>query len=145
MQGDSNSNPCPNYIKHLVLDGIGGLAYTQVHKVRLLGGVLISNLKENNIMSRSYKKHPWVTDDSTPRTKNEKRIANKRVRHKEDTLNGGSYKHAYESRAIKDSKYMWTWEEAEEEWENGNNTHLKRRYPTLKAYYRYWLKCTKGK
>ena len=96
-------------------------------------------------MSRSYKKHPWVTDDSTPRTKNEKRIANKRVRHKEDTLNGGSYKHAYESRAIKDSKYMWTWEEAEEEWENGNNIRLKRRYPTLKSYYRYWLRCTKGK
>lgn len=40
---------------------------------------------------------------------------------------------------------MWTWEEARKDWEEEKNSYLKRRYPTLKSYYRYWLKCTKGK
>lgn len=96
-------------------------------------------------MSRSFKKHPWVTDGGTPSTKNSKRFANKKVRHNKDVPNGGSYKKVYEPWDIRDYKYMWTWPEAKRQWEEGDNDYLKKHYPTLKSYYRYWLRCTRGK
>ena len=89
-------------------------------------------------MSRSYKKYPWVTDHKAGTTKNTKKLANKTVRHRKNLPSGKAYRKVFESWDICDYKYMWTWEEED-------NLYLKRRYPTLKSYYRYWLKCTKGK
>ena len=96
-------------------------------------------------MSRSYKKNPWVTDHKAGTTKETKKFANKTVRHRKNLPSGKAYRKAFESWNICDYKYMWTWEEAKKQWEKGDNVYLKRRYPTLKSYYRYWLKCTKGK
>ncbi len=96
-------------------------------------------------MSRSYKKHPYVTDGTAGSTKRRKRRANKVVRNNENLPNGSAYKKAYETWDIHDYISRWTWEEAKEAWERGDNEYLKKHYPTLKEYYRYWLKCSKLK
>ena len=96
-------------------------------------------------MSRSYKKHPWVTDGGTPGTKYSKRFANKKVRRNEDIPNGGSYKKVYESWEIRDYKWYWTWEEAKKDWEENKNYYLKHHFPNLKSYYRYWVTHNKTK
>lgn len=46
---------------------------------------------------------------------------------------------------IKENIMRWTWEEAKASWERGDNQYLKDQYPTLKDFYRYWLKCCKSK
>jgi hypothetical protein len=97
-------------------------------------------------MSRSYKKSPCFTDGSPGVTKEKKRIANKKVRNTEDLpTRGKAYKKVSDSYDIHDYTGRWTWEEAKSEWEREVNTYLKRKYPTLKAFYRYWLKCCKTK
>ena len=97
-------------------------------------------------MSRSFKKHPWVTDHHVKSSKESKKFANKAVRNKEDLPNGKAYKKVYESWDICDYKYIWTWKEAKKQWEEEPPTsYIKRCHPTLKSYYRYWLRCTKGK
>lgn len=96
-------------------------------------------------MSRSYKKFPCVTDSRTPGTKHSKRFANKKVRHTKNIPSGGAYKQIYESWDIRDYKWIWTWQEAKEDWEEKENSYLRKHYPTLQSYYRYWLKCAKSK
>ena len=96
-------------------------------------------------MSRSFKKHPWVTDGDTPGTKYSKKFANKKVRHAKNIPNGGSYKQLYESWNIRDYKYFWSWAEAKADWEANKEYYEKRGYPTLKSYYRYWMTHIKGK
>jgi hypothetical protein len=95
------------------------------------------------LMSRSYKKSPYFTDYSAGATRKAKRIANKKVRKKLEFLNGGFYKKLSESWNIHDYTGRWTWQEAKEAREH--NEYLKKRYPTLKSYYRYWLKCCRSK
>ena len=51
----------------------------------------------------------------------------------------------YESYDIRDYKWIWTWQEAKEDWEGNEHSYLRRCYPTLQSYYRYWLKCAKSK
>ena len=96
-------------------------------------------------MSRSYKKHAWVTDGGTPGTKFAKRMANKKVRRTKNIPNGSSYKQVYETYDIRDYKYFWTWKDAKKSWENSENDYIKRHYPTLKEFYRYWVTCVKAK
>lgn len=96
-------------------------------------------------MSRSYKKSPVYTDSSPGTTKEKKKFANKRVRNTEDVPNGGAYKKVHESWDIHDYINRWTWEEAKKFWESGENPYLTKSYPTLKDFYRYWLKCCRSK
>ncbi len=96
-------------------------------------------------MSRSYKRCPVYTDGNPGTTKESKKFANKKVRNTEDMPNGGAYKKVYESYDIHDYIVRWTWDEAKAEWERGDNEYLRKRYPTLKEFYRYWLKCCKRK
>lgn len=95
-------------------------------------------------MSRSYKKHLWVTDGHTPGTKNSKRFANKMVRHNEDVPSGGSYRKVFEPWDIRDYKYMWTWADAKKDWEENKEYYLKRGI-TLKRHYRNWVTSVKVK
>ncbi len=90
-------------------------------------------------MSRSYKKHPWVTDHHVKTTKEKKKFANKKVRRHEDLPNGSAYKKVSESWDICDYKWYWTWEEAKKDWEENKNYYLKHHFPNLKSYYRYWV------
>lgn len=63
-------------------------------------------------MSRSYKKHPWATDNSDKKI--HKKIANRRVRRfNRDIANGKAYRKLYESWEICDWK--WLCENPEEE------------------------------
>lgn len=98
-------------------------------------------------MSRSYKKNPYFTDGSPGTTKEKKKFANKKVRNYdlEGLPQHGGYKKVSESWDIHDYTGRWTWQEAKAEWEREENKYLKKSYPTLKAYYRYWLKCCKSK
>ena len=96
-------------------------------------------------MSRSYKKHPYITDGSPGTTKEKKRYANKKVRNADDIPNGKAYRKFYESYDIHDWIMRWTWEEAKANWEDEDNFSLKERYPTIERFYRYWLKCCKNK
>lgn len=101
-------------------------------------------------MSRSYKKNPIYTDGRTPTPKKSKKYANKKVKHTSNLPNGKAYKKVYESYDIHDYVSRWTWEEAKEwylrksqieEWTH----YLKKQYPTLKLFYRYWKKTFKSK
>lgn len=97
-------------------------------------------------MSRSYKKSPVYTDGSRGTTKMAKRIAQKKVRKVDDLpMKGNAHKKVSESWIIHDYCNRWTWEEAKEQWERGENEYLKKHYPTLKEFYRYWLKCCRSK
>ena len=97
-------------------------------------------------MSRSCKKSPVYTDGSCGTTKKAKRIAQKKVRKVDDLpMKGNAHKKVSESWTIHDYCNRWTWEEAKEQWERGDNEYLKKHYPTLKEFYRYWLKCCRSK
>lgn len=97
-------------------------------------------------MSRSYKKSPVYTDGSRSTTKKAKRIAQKKVRKVDDLpMKGNAHKKVSESWTIHDYCNRWTWEEAKEQWKRGENEYLKKHYPTLKDFYRYWLKCCHSK
>ena len=96
-------------------------------------------------MSRSYKKCPYCTDGSAGTTKEKKKFANKKVRNTENVPSGNAYKKVFESWDIHDYVTHRTWAEAKREWENEENKYLRKRYPTLKHFYRYWLKCYKTK
>ena len=67
-------------------------------------------------MSRSSKKHPWVTDHKLHNDM--KKFANKKVRHEEDLPNGRAFKKVFCSYDICDYKWRQTKEEAIEEYEN---------------------------
>ena len=96
-------------------------------------------------MSRSYKKHPYSTDGSAGTTKKSKRRANKKVRSTQNIPDGGTYKKVYCSWNIHDYVNRWTWAEAKAAYEAEENSYLIRRYPTLKEFYRFWLKCCRSK
>lgn len=97
-------------------------------------------------MSRSYKKNPYCNDGHRKTTKESKRFANKKVRNTDNVPNGKAYKKIFESWDIRDYSFRQTWEEAKEYYEhNKDNDYMKKRYPTLKDWYRAWLKYYKMK
>lgn len=92
-------------------------------------------------MSRSYKKHPWVTDHNANTTQEKKKFANKKVRNTEDLPNGSAYKKVSESYDICDWKHFQSKEEMLEEYEkNKDDPWFQKLYPTLKHWIRYWRK-----
>ena len=94
-------------------------------------------------MSRSYKKHPVVTDSKRKTTKLQKRVANKRFRHSTVELyQGNSYRKYSERYNINDYKW-WTTEKDAIEWyiNKCDSTYIRGRYPTLENYLNYWAKC----
>lgn len=103
-------------------------------------------------MSRSYKKNPFVTDQSQG-TKSMKRLASRKVRrlikNEEDMPARLPYKKMTESWMICD--YKWRMTEAEAiEWykykmANEASDWFKRHYPTLESWMKYWAKCYKRK
>ena len=95
-------------------------------------------------MSRSYKKHPYVTDGGTPGTKNSKKFANKAVRNHKNVPSGGSYKKVFEPWDIRDYKWYESWPEAKKDWEDNKEYYLKHGI-TLKIAYRHWMAHVKGK
>jgi len=94
-------------------------------------------------MSRSYRKTPIVKDGRTPGPKWAKRKANKKVRHMSNLPSGKAYKKANESWDIHDFAYRWPWAEAKREWEEEDSIFDRKRYPTLKSFYRHWRTCMK--
>lgn len=95
-------------------------------------------------MSRSYKKHPFYTDGKTPGPKISKRYANKKVRnYKNKIAKGKSYKKLFCSYEIHDFIARWTWEDAKAAYlieDSPGKYSYKDSFPTLKDFYRYWLK-----
>ena len=89
-------------------------------------------------MSRSYKKFPVCKQ---PANKYVKRYANKIVRHTLDIPNGGSYRKCFESWDISDWRWIWTKDQAIEDWEHIKDDPKE----TLEEYLQYWEKCAKRK
>ena len=103
-------------------------------------------------MSRSYKKHPYITDHTARSTKIKKRFANKTIRQDKDfDINGSAYKKRYCSYDICDYRQFWTKEEAIEDWyaeESDGYDHYAWRheeFKTLENWLSYWEKCVKRK
>lgn len=97
-------------------------------------------------MSRSYKKSPYANDSHRKSTKESKKFANKKVRNITNIPNGGAYKKIFESWDIRDYSFRQTWEEAKEYYEKNKDSYwMQKRYPTLKDWYRRWLKYYKNK
>lgn len=94
-------------------------------------------------MSRSYKKYPIVKD---PANKGMKRFANKKVRHTKDIPNGKAYKKVFESWEISDYCWIWTREEAINNYKQASaNSWIRKHFKTLEDYLKYWEKCVKRK
>ena len=102
-------------------------------------------------MSRSYKKHPWVTDGSPGSTQQSKKLANRRLRkylkNSDELLQGSKYKRHTESYDIHDYKNRWTWEDAKAYYEHDCNKYswFRDRYPTIEEYRKWWEKYYKRK
>ena len=95
-------------------------------------------------MSRSYKKHPFNTDDSM--AKDGKKFAKKRVRNTdlEDVpLNGSGYKKYYPQYDIRDWKFYWTWEDAVAYYRGHPEQYSK--YPTEEEFRNHWEKLMRRK
>ncbi len=94
-------------------------------------------------MSRSYKKHPVVTDSKCRTTKASKKLANRRFRHSTIELyQGSSYKKYNESYNINDYKW-WSTERDAIDWYINvcDNSYIRGKYKTLEDYLNYWAKC----
>ena len=101
-------------------------------------------------MSRSYKKSPIINDHRRRSTKENKQIANRRVRRMNKKLDGAPsrsyYKRATESWDISDYAWYWSKEQAIKEYEeNELNKYIYKNYPTLSDWLAYWEKCAKRK
>ena len=107
----------------------------------------IPYLKEELKMSRSYKKNPVYSDGRTPTPKKIKRIANKKVRHTKNLADGKAYKKVFESWDIHDYISRWTWEDAKFKYFHPNlhGINWQEDYPTLKDFYKYWIKFHRNK
>lgn len=103
-------------------------------------------------MSRSYKKHPYVTDHSQG-TKSMKKFANRKVRrqlkNEEDLPARVPHKKMTESWMICDYKWRMTRAEAIEWYlyrmEHDASDYFKKHYPTLEKWLHYWAKCYQNK
>lgn len=95
-------------------------------------------------MSRSYKKHPFVTDCGQGRSY-AKRTANKIFRRKianeEDMSSKPKFKRYSCSWNICDYKWRMTKEEAIEWYETEASDKMKKHFPTLELWLKYWAKC----
>ena len=97
-------------------------------------------------MSRSYKKNPYLTDNST--SKFGKKLANKRVRMKlkNKLLQNSDYKKLTESYEICDFKFFSTRQDALNwYYAHQDDEYIKRMYPTEKEVLAQWYRCYKGK
>ena len=97
-------------------------------------------------MSRSYKKNPIYTDGNAGTTQEQKRLANKKIRHTsfEDLpLVGKAYRKFFCSYNIHDYVNRWTWQDALDWWHTSERAQ--EIYPTERDLYRYWLKICKRK
>ena len=94
-------------------------------------------------MSRSYKKHPVVSDDWTSK-KLAKRWANKKIRKDKDIPSGKYYRRKYETWYIRDYRYYWTEEEARQHYRFHKEWFSK--YKNEDEYIRkVWFPCCKRK
>ena len=98
-------------------------------------------------MGKSYKKQPWCTDGQAKTTKARKKQANRKVRHKDiDSSSRNHYKKFSNSYDIHDYKTYEPWSVARERWLYADkNGWIRKRWPTLKSYYRSWSKCYRNK
>ena len=101
-------------------------------------------------MSRSYKKHPWVTDHHVKTSSENKKFANKKVRHQEDLPNRGAFKKVSNSYDICDFKWIKTRAEAIQEYEEAlknpdEHEMFLKKYPTLKRWLFEWKKTFSSK
>ena len=98
---------------------------------------------EERSMARSIKKNPICTDGRNGQ-KIPKRFANKTVRKFDDDIpNGKSYKKLYCTWNIHDYTLRFPWPQAKAKYERDEN--LKKKYPTLKDFYRFWRRYYKNK
>ena len=103
-------------------------------------------------MSRSQKRSPFIIDHHVRTTKEQKKIANKKVRrNKFFDISGNSYRKIYPSYNICDFKWIWTKEEAIQEWYEEEKPHYHRyawrhsNYKNLKDWLSYWAKTVNRK
>lgn len=101
-------------------------------------------------MSRSYKKTPVVNDHKRKSTKENKQIANRKVRRMNKKLDGAPsrsyHKRATQSYDITDYAWWWTKEQAKKEYANGGlGNYIYNHYPTMGDWLNYWEKCVRRK
>lgn len=98
-------------------------------------------------MSRSFKHNPICSDGTRKTTKAMKRYANKVVRHCKEEIpsKGKKYKQLFCSYNIHDYVSRWSWPDAKALYEEDRYGLWHERYPTLKEFYRHWLRYYKRK
>lgn len=95
-------------------------------------------------MSRSYKKHPFITDKGDGRSfakKQANHIFRRRIAEEEDMPARPKVKKYACSWNICDYKWRMTKEEAVEWYLNEARPNFKKRFPTLEDWMKYWAKC----
>mgnify|MGYP003291573857 CR=1 FL=1 len=98
-------------------------------------------------MSRSYRKHAYVTEnqgDKCPRRFRAKTMANRMVRRSDDIPQNSAYRKIYDSWSICDWRFTLTEKEFRQQWENGDE-RLHRKFKSYKHAYRWWYTAFKRK
>lgn len=91
-------------------------------------------------MSRSYKKYPVIYYEGKEDTK----YMNRQLRRtKGEVPKGNKYKKL--QRHWLWHPCRWTKEDAINDYESGEYSYLKMKFPTLKSYLNYWAKCVRRK
>lgn len=98
-------------------------------------------------MSRSYKHHPFITDNCN--SGYGKRIANRVCRRRLKNVDGAPprsyFKRLTNSYDICDYKWGETKAEAIQWYETQASDYIKKKYPTLEKWLNYWAKCYERK
>lgn len=99
-------------------------------------------------MSRSFKKHPFVTDNGD--TKKNKQIANRKFRRTAQSVRNmdeficaakSIHKKHSESWDIRDYAWRMTKQEAIDWYNTQATEYVLKHYPTLDKWLNYWAKC----
>lgn len=95
-------------------------------------------------MSRSYRKHTYVTDkqrNKCPHRLKSKTIANRMIRRTDDIVNNAAYRRIYDSWDICDWKFTLSENEFKHKWKNGHYSEFK----SYRQAYRWWYTSFKRK
>lgn len=104
-------------------------------------------------MSRSYKKNPYISDNSRVYKKIAHRTTRRRLKDMEDLPSRGDYNKCFESYYIHDYSPRWSKEEAIDHYkqyisEDSAQTRryrmigVKFKHESLEDYLKYWAKCS---
>ena len=100
-------------------------------------------------MSRTYKKNPYITDNSNSHEmkKIASRVTRRKLNSSDSIITGSKYKRFFDSYDICDYKFRLDLNEAISQYNNDYNRYswFREKFPTIEDYIVYWKKNYRAK